>query len=282
MAESTKETAGTQYSLSNPATSLADIIAALQQSAGSIPDTYTQPAYQALVDPSVRGVQSLADQLGVQFTYDRDAIEKIYQDATKASLRTEMGSGTENKYYQHLADAQNTALDTIRQQYGSAVASGASKGMQAANMLSTILGTTQTANEEATQLAVDRQALVNQYAQQLRQDSVDALKYSNDMASQIGTLSHQLYNDDIQKLTAQLAYNQAINTDAAGYAANKYTAQSNLAGTLASAGAGIYNNNQSSIAAIQSAIEQANAQRYAADKGQYQKLEYAGGYTVHQ
>ena len=149
-------------------------------------------------------------------------------------------------------------------------------------MLSAILGTTQTANEEATQLAVDRQARVNQYAQQLRQDSVDALKYSNDTANQIGTLSHQLYNDDIQKLTAQLAYNQAINTDAAGYAANKYTAQSNLAGTLASAGAGIYNNNQSSVAAIQSAIEQANAQRYAADKGQYQKLEYAGGYTVHQ
>ena len=282
MADSTKKTAGTQYSLSNPATSLADIIAALQKSAGSIPDTYTQPAYQTLVDPSIRGAQSLADQLGVQFTYDRDAIEKIYQDATKSALRTEMGSGTENKYYQHLADAQNTALDTIRQQHGSAVASGASRGMQAANMLSAILGTTQKANEEATQLAVDRQALVNKYAQQLKQDSVDALKYSNDTANQIGTLSHQLYNDDIQKLTAQLAYNQAINTDAAGYAANKYTAQSNLAGTLASAGAGIYNNNQSSVAAIQSAIEQANAQRYAADKGQYQKLEYAGGYTVHQ
>ena len=31
-----------------------------------------------------------------------------------------------------------------------------------------------------------------------------------------------------------------------------------------------------------SAIEQANAQRYAADKGQYQKLEYAGGYSVKQ
>lgn len=282
MAESTKETAGTQYSLNNTGMSLTDIIAALHQAAGSVQDTYTQPAYQDLTSSSVRDVKSLADQLGVQFTYDRDAIEKIYQDATKSALRTEMNSGTENKYYQHLADAQHTALDTIRQQYGSAVASGASKGMQAANMLSAILGTTQTANEEATQLAVDRQALVNQYAQQLRQDSVDALKYSNDMASQVGTLSHQLYNDDIQKLTAQLAYNQAINTDAAGYAANKYTANSNLAGTLASAGAGIYNNNQSAIASIQAAIEQANAQRYAADKGQYQKLEYAGGYSVSQ
>jgi hypothetical protein len=100
------------------------------------------------------------------------------------------------------------------------------------------------------------------------------------MASNIGGLSHQLYNDDIQKLTAQLSYNQGINTDAAGYAANKYNANSNLQGTIASAGAGVYNNNQSALAAIQAAIEQANATKYASDKGQYSKVEYAGGYKV--
>ena len=90
-----------------------------------------------------------------------------------------------------------------------------------------------------------------------------------------------LYNDQIQQLTAQLAYNQGINTDAAGYAANKYTANANLAGNNASAGAGVYNNNQSAIAQLQAAIESANAQRYAADKGQHQNIEYSGGYTVH-
>ena len=164
---------------------------------------------------------------------------------------------------------------------GQAVAAGANRGMQAANMLSTILGTTQAANEEATQLAVDRQTLANKYAQQLKQDTADALQYSNEMGNTIGSMAHQLYNDQIQQLTAQLAYNQGINTDAAGYAANKYTANANLAGNNASAGAGVYNNNQSAIAQLQAAIESANAQRYAADKGQYQNLEYSGGYTVH-
>lgn len=265
--------------LNNSSQNLADIIA--QLTAGTnLADTYNQPAYTSVIDPTILSSQQLANTLGVNFTYDRDEIEKIYQDATKAAMRTEAASGAERSYYNNLANAQNTALDTIKQQYGSAVAAGANKGMQAANMLSTVLGTTQTANEQATQLAIDKQNLANQYAAQLKQDTADALRYSNDVAGTIGGLSHQLYNDQIQQLTAQLAYNQALNTDIAGYAANKYTANANLAGSNAAAGAGIYNNNQSAIAQLQSAIEEANATRYAADKNQYQKIEYAGGYKV--
>lgn len=266
--------------LNNPTQSLADILASLQGGIGTLADTYIRPDYTQVIDPTMYGVQNLADILGVNFTYDRNEIEKIYQDATKSAMQLENNSGAERGYYANLANAQNVALDTVRQQYGQAVAAGANKGMQAANMLSTILGTTQTANDEATQLAVDRQALANQYATQLRKDSIDALNYSNDMANSIGGLTHQLYNDQIQQLTAQLAYNQGINTDYAGYAANKYTANANLAGTAGTAAAGMYNNNQSAIAQLQAAIESANAQRYAADQGQYQKLEYAGGYKV--
>ena len=267
--------------LNSPTQSLEDIVAALQKATGGLSDTYTKPEYTSVIDPTIYGADALANMLGVQFTYDRDEIEKIYQDATKAAMNAEQQSGAEKSYYKHMADAQNTALDTVRQQYGQAVAAGANRGMQAANMLSTILGTTQAANEEATQLAVDRQTLANKYAQQLKQDTADALQYSNEMGNTIGSMAHQLYNDQIQQLTAQLAYNQGINTDAAGYAANKYTANANLAGNNASAGAGVYNNNQSAIAQLQAAIESANAQRYAADKGQYQNLEYSGGYTVH-
>ena len=133
--------------------------------------------------------------------------------------------------------------------------------MQAANMLSAILGTTQTANDEATDLAAARQQLVNKYAQQMRQDTVDALQYSNDMANTIGSLSHQLYNDEIQQKTAELAYNQGINTDYAGYMASRYTADANLAAALAGTGAGVYNNNQSAIAALEAAIETARGNK---------------------
>jgi hypothetical protein len=274
----TKTTVG--GTLNNPTQSLAEILATLQQNTPAINDSYVQPEYTNVIDPTLYNVSDLSKVLGLDFTYDRNEIEKIYQDATKASYLAEANSGAERSYYSNLANAQNTALDTIKQQYGQAVATGANKGMQAANMLSAVLGTTQTANDEATALAEGKQKLANTYAAQLKQDAADALSYSNDVANSIGSLTHSLYNDQIQQLTAQLAYNQGINTDAAGYAANKYTAQSNLAGTLASAGAGVYNNNQSAIAQLQAAIEAANAQRYAADKGQYQKIEYSGGYSV--
>ena len=247
--------ANKEYTLTDPNAAVASLIDTVNARARAVANAYTKPGYTGVVNSQIPSESNLEKTLGVKFTYDRDEIEKIYQDATKAALEMERNSGAERGYYNHLAAAQNTALDTIRQQYGNAVATGASKGMQAANMLSAILGTSQTANEEATQLAADRQALYNKYAQQMRQDTVDALNYSNDMANSIGGLSHQLYNDMIQQKTAELSYNQGINTDAAGYAASKYTADANLAAALAGTGAGVYNNNNSAIAALQAAIE---------------------------
>lgn len=262
------------------------------QSLGSVLDTlkglqsvangYNQPAYTSVVNPTVRSADSLNKQLGTDFTYDRDEIYNIYRDATQAAYSTELAAQQDatRNYYSNMAKAQDTAIDTMRQQYGTAIASGASKGMQAANALSAILGTTQQTAQQATQLAVDRQALGQQYGAQVKADAKNALSYANDMANTIAGLSHQFYNDDIQRKTAELSYNQGINTDNAGYQANKYTADSNLAGNIVNAGAGVYNNNQSAIASIKAAIEQANATKYAADKGQNQNVNYTGGYSV--
>lgn len=250
-----------EYTLTNPNASLEDTLNTVYNTTPRPSDGYVRPDYTNVVNSRIRDVNDLSKTLGVNFTYDRNEIEKIYQDATMAALRMEQNSGAERQYYNNLANAQNTMLDTIRQQYGNAVSTGANRGMQAANMLSAILGTTQTANEEATNLAAARQELTNKYAQQMRQDTVDALNYSNDMANTIGSLSHQLYNDEIQQKTAELAYNQGINTDYAGYMASKYTADANLLAALAGTGAGVYNNNQSAIAALEAAIETARGNK---------------------
>lgn len=250
-----------EYTLTNPNTNLEDTLNSVYNTAPKVTNGYDRPGYTDVVNSNIRGVNDLSKTLGVNFTYDRNEIEKIYQDATLAALKMEQNSGAERQYYNNLANAQNTALDTIRQQYGTALAAGANKGMQAANMLSAILGTTQTANEEATNLAAARQELTNKYAQQMRQDTVDALNYSNDMSNTIGSLAHQLYNDEIQQKTAELSYNQGINTDYAGYMASKYTADANLISALAGVGAGVYNNEQSAIAALQAAIETARGNK---------------------
>ena len=238
----------------------------LLESYGKLPDDYVQPEYTQVDSPLLRDLTTLQQQLGTNVNYDYDSIKSIYDAAAKQGYDIEQISGAEKSYYQHLADAQNSALDTIRQQYGQAVAQGASKGMQAANQLSSILGTSAIANEEATQLAIDKQTRANTYAQQVAENAKSALQYSNQQQMDLATLSRQLYNDDIQKLTAQLSYNQGINTDTANYRTGRQSALSSLQASLANSAAGIYNNNQSAIAQLQSAIESANATKYAADK----------------
>ena len=254
--------------LTNPNQSLADILNTIKNSIGSPADSYKKPEYTQVNQPNKMGAEDINKVLGTDITYDRNEIENIYKDATKGAYDQELQqqANAEKSYYKQMATVQNTALDTMRQQYGQAIASGSSKGMQAANALSAVLGTSQTTNDTATKLAEDRQALGGKYATQMKKDTENALTYANEVGEKLGNMSHQFYNDDIQKLTAQLSYNQGINTDTAGYEANKYTAMSNLLANLANAGAGVYNNNQSSIAAIQAALEEALGYKYTADK----------------
>lgn len=238
----------------------------LLESYGNLPDSYQRPEYTEVNPAMLRDLTTLQQQLGTNINYDYDSIKSIYDNAARQGYDIEQQSGATKSYYQHLADAQNSALDTIRQQYGQAVAQGASKGMMAAQQLSSILGTSAIANEEATQLAIDKQTRANTYAQQVAENAKSALQYSNQQQMDMASLSRQLYNDDIQRLTAQLSYNQGINTDYANYNTGRQSALSSLQASLANTTAGIYNNNQSAIAQLQSAIESANATKYAADK----------------
>ena len=228
-------------------------------------DSTYNSAYTNVVDPTVLSMQALQNQLGTNVITDYDTIKNMYDTATKTAYDIEQESGAEKSYYKHLADAQNSALDTIRQTYGTAIAQGASRGMQAANQLSAILGTTATANEEATQLATDKQTRANEYASQMAENAKSALEYSNQQQMDIATLSRQLYNDQIQQQTAQLAYNQGINTDKANVEAARLAAQGSMNSSLANTAAGVYNNNQSAIAQLQAAIASANATKYAAE-----------------
>lgn len=214
--------------------------------------------------PGTQDISALQQALGTDLTYDFDAIKGIYDAATQQANLATQNSGAERSYYKMLGDAQNSALDAIRKGYSSAVANGATKGMQAANMLSTILGTTQEANEQATALATAKQQRANEYAGALAENAKQALAYSNDTQNGLATLSRQLYNDDIQKYTSLLGFKQQGNTDRAGIGSSLITALGNIAGNAATAGAGMVNNNQSAIAQLQAAIEAANAQKYAA------------------
>lgn len=264
----TPEQAQAEAMLNNPRQSLDSIINQIRGAVGTAEDTYVRPDLINTVDPTMLDVQAMSAMLGMDFTYDRAAIEEILQGAVDAQYdlrQTEQGIA-ERKYNQNMAVAQNTALDTMRQQQGQAVAQGASTGARAANELSAVLGISQQAAEEATQLAMDRQLMAKEEGVSRAQATSQALQQSNEAYLNYGALARQHYNDQIQQLAAELAYNQAINTDYAGYEANRYSADQNLLASIQQSGSNVYGNNQSSLAGIQQAIEQAQAQRYAADQ----------------
>ena len=241
-----------------------------------IANSYTQPAYTDVTDPALKTASELADLFGL--TYDKDAINKIFNDAVAQQFATRyLQQGvTENNYYDQMAALQNTSLDTLRQQQSQAIMNGASKGMQAANQLSAVLGTSQTAAQTASALAQTRGQLATEQGAAQAKAIQDAMSYYDQMGMGLGELSKQLYSYDVQQQAAQLGYNQGINTDAAGVAAQNTAAQATLDSALAQSIANIYGGQNSAAASnysadqnyksnVYTANSNAGASKYAAD-----------------
>ena len=107
---------------------------------------------------------------------DASYYKSMYDQATAAAQAVEERSiaNAEAAWQRNLAGTQATALDTIRKNNASAIATGASKGMQAANELSAILGLQDTAVEESTALAQQHLDLADTYAAEYAKNAVTA------------------------------------------------------------------------------------------------------------
>ena len=86
---------------------------------------------------------------------DEQAILDKFNAATLAqfNVQREQNRQNENAFYNQMYNTQKTAMDTIRQSNAAAVSSGASRGVQAANELSALLGLEQESVASATELA---------------------------------------------------------------------------------------------------------------------------------
>lgn len=206
------------------------------------------PTRTELRDPA-----KLAASLGI--TYDYDSIYNKFNDATRTeydSLRKEQ-QASENKYYNDTYNSQMSSLDTIKKANAQSVATGASKGLQAANELSSILGLQQEAVSGATDLATARSTLADKEANAYAQNAVNALQQANSTALSLGTLNSNLYSADVQFDVGQMDYYATLDSalkslmgmqeQANGnryaadrnYDASVYTADKNYAAALASA-----------------------------------------------
>jgi hypothetical protein len=180
------------------------------------------PAYR---QPQLSGI-GLGDAYGLK--YDLDAIKGILNAATQAQYAAERQgfAQTENKFYDNVMNAQAATLDSLRRNDAAAIATGASRGMSAANELSSLLGLQQEVMPVATDLANQRNNLVAEEQAAIAKNAENALNLSNEIKQAIANLDLTKYGYDVQQSIGVLDYLASL----AGVDASKYTADQTLAG----------------------------------------------------
>ena len=123
---------------------------------------------------------------------------------------------------------QATALDTIRRNNAAAVATGASRGIQAANELSAILGLQEANTQTASELAQQRNLLADQEGAALAKNIVDAMTTSNAVKQALANIAANLYAADTQFDVGAMQYYAALNQAAQALQGTIYTADRNL------------------------------------------------------
>lgn len=103
------------------------------------------------------------------------------------ALQRQQQQQSEDAFYRNLYDTNQTVLDTIRKNNASAIASGASKGTQAANELAAMLGMQQESVDSATQLAQQGYDLAAEQQQSALQASVDAAQAASGLTSNLAS-----------------------------------------------------------------------------------------------
>lgn len=116
----------------------------------TIPTNITTNTTNTSKPTSIKKYYDYAQQL-----VDEQALLDKFNAATIAqyNIQREQNRQAENQFYNQMYNSQQTAVDAIRQSNAAAVSTGASRGIQAANELSAILGLQQEAVASATELA---------------------------------------------------------------------------------------------------------------------------------
>jgi len=150
---------------------------------------YNVPSFQLPDRPELRSANSMADLLGI--IYDHGQIKREMTDAVEkqyANLDSEFRR-SQDIFYDTVANNADLLTGTLRRGDRDAVMAGTTRGTQAANELSAMLGTSQQASQGATELVQARDDLVRQREEALAKVKVDAMKYYNDLGINLGQLS---------------------------------------------------------------------------------------------
>lgn len=163
-------------------------------------------------------------------TYDEKAILDKFNAATTAEydMKNKEYKATENAFYNKLNTSQGTALDAIRKTQAAAVSTGASRGMQAASELSSVLGMQQESVQGATDLANNKNLLVDQQGAAMTKNASTAMTTANAVKQALAGIGANIYAADTQFDVGELDYYAKLDAakkalEGAGMAANATT-----------------------------------------------------------
>lgn len=107
---------------------------------------------------------------------DQDRLLSLYNNAAQTQYKGDLQAldASRREYGSALRSAQDNYLNAMREANASAIASGAARGTQAANELSTMLGLQQESIQGATDLANQRAQAGMDYAKALAKAQIDA------------------------------------------------------------------------------------------------------------
>ena len=174
--------------------------------------------------PSVRKYVDYAAQ-----QVDEQAILDKYNAATIAqyNVQREQNRQAENEFYNQMYNTQRTAMDTIRQANAAAVSTGASRGVQAANELSALLGLQSESVASATELAQANRQTAQEETAAVLENVLNAYQQATSERQQLVSQAIESASVDAQESANEIAAMEAET--------NRLTQQTNTAATLVSA-----------------------------------------------
>lgn len=158
------------------------------------------------IQPSVKKYVDYAQQ-----QVDEQAILDKYNAATIAqyNIQREQNKQAENQFYNQMYNTQRTALDTIRQTNAAAVSSGASRGVQAANELSALLGLQSESVASATELAQANRQTAQEETAAVLENVLNAYQQATQEKQQLISQAIESASVDAQEAANQVAAAEA-------------------------------------------------------------------------
>jgi len=154
---------------------------------------------------------------------DEQAILDKYNAATAAAYAAQRDQNrlAENQFYNQMYNTQRTAMDTIRQSNAAAVSTGASRGVQAANELSALLGLQQESVAGATEIAQARQQTAQEETAAMLDNTLKA--YQQAQTERANLIQSAIQTDSInqqRETSMQSLYLQALADKRTAFAAS--------------------------------------------------------------